>query len=266
MIAGIALFVTLHSFNHMLFKSGLFMSVGAMTAFTHTRDLDELGGLAQAWPFFSSVVLALALGAAALPPFGSFFGEWIYVQSLAASLSLMPLSLAAFFVAVLGCVGLVAGLAVFAFANFFSSAFLGHARHTYHQSDSSDVTALPPMPRMLLLSPLLAAILLVTAGPAMFMLMKGGVLTTMQSALTDVSVAHGANMNAWFVLWLALLIAGLVLLIESLVRMPVRITDTWDCGAPLTPRMQYTSSGFASPIRFFFRALMSTKRALLPSL
>lgn len=261
LVAGIALFVTLHSFNHMLFKSGLFMSVGAMTAFTHTRDLDELGGLAQAWPFFSAVVLALVLSAAALPPFGSFFGEWIYVQSLAASLTSMPLSLAVCFAIALGCVGLVAGLAVFAFVNLFSSAFLGRARHAYHHVSLG--AALPKMPRLMLLPPLLAALLLITASPALFMFMKGGVFVSVPRALVDVSVASGASMNAWFLLWLALALAAFGFLIDALMRTAVRVTDTWDCGAPLTPRMQYTSTGFASPIRFFFRALMATEKSVV---
>ncbi len=44
---------------------------------------------------------------------------------------------------------------------------------------------------------------------------------------------------------------------------PIRVTDTWDCGQPITARMEYTATGFAAPIRFFFRAILLSRKALI---
>ena len=40
----------LHSLNHALFKSLLFLGAGAISDATHTLDLEELGGLFQRMP------------------------------------------------------------------------------------------------------------------------------------------------------------------------------------------------------------------------
>ena len=50
---------------------------------------------------------------------------------------------------------------------------------------------------------------------------------------------------------------------ESFVsRTKVRVTETWDCGQPLTARMEYTATGFSSPIRFFFRSVLMSRKEM----
>ncbi len=248
-ITGLIFFMGIHILNHFFFKVGLFLSYGAVAAQTHTRDLDEMGGLAEKWPLFSAVVLALSIAAAALPPSGAFLGEWAYLQSLAVALmTFPPLVISLGILAVLSVVALSAGLALFAAIKMFSIAFLGRAR-------TEKVAHVTPLPWLLIVSPLLCAVGVFSTAFLASPLLSGEMNGT-------IAFAEGVSLDMWLVGGTLLLILLSLHLIRVITSRGVRVTDTWDCGAPLTPRMQYTSTGFAAPIRFFFRSLLATKKRM----
>lgn len=243
---GLVFFIGIHIVNHFFFKVGLFFSYGAVTSEIHTRNLDDMGGLAQTWPRFSAVVLLLSLAAAALPPTGVFLGEWALVQSLVlVMMSQVPLVVSIVALAVLSVVGLSAGLALFAAIKMFSVSFLGRAR-TEHSAHAG------ALPLTLTLPPLACALGVVMSGlvvgPFLSGEMKGVVL-----------LAEGVLVDMWLVAGMLTVFALVGFFIQRMGR-GVRVTDTWDCGAPLTPRMQYTATGFAAPIRFFFRTILGSRK------
>lgn len=257
--AGIMMFLSLHVINHFLFKLGLFMATGAIVARVHTRELDDLGGMAQRLPLFSGVFLILALGAAALPPLGTFFGEWAFIQSLALGTATLPLSYAVASGIALACVALVGGLSIFAFVKMFSAIFLGRARTEVveHVGKVSLFETIPP---------LLCALLLGLSGLVLFPLFSQSAFPiTFDSLTAPVSIGGTSGISAWFVgLLLAVLFVCTTAVLKLLVPViRIRSTETWDCGQPLTPRMQYTATGFAAPIRFFFRAFVLSKKTLI---
>ena len=65
---------------HAIFKSGLFLASGLIVRAVHSRNLELMGGLAKRLPLFSVLFCVLCLAAASLPPFGPFFGEWMFFQ------------------------------------------------------------------------------------------------------------------------------------------------------------------------------------------
>ncbi len=256
--AAVTGFVALHTLNHALFKSGLFMATGAVVAETHTRELDALGGLARAWPVFSGAFLVLALSAAALPPTGTFFGEWLLLQSLALAFSAPAPSVAFVAALVLGVVALVGGLALFAFVKLFSVAFLGRAR-------SQRAEHVAPLPKTLALPPMVAAALVALSGLYAFPFFSRIVgLPTFREGLGAV-IVPGASLDPLVVFGaLALALAAVAFAYARLSpRRAIRVTDTWDCGTPLSPRMQYTATGFVAPIRFFFRSIVLAQKELV---
>lgn len=255
--AGAAIFVILHTMNHFLFKSGLFLAAGVIVAKTHTRDLDLLGGLAVKWPIFSGVALVLALAAAALPPLGTFFGEWAYLQSLTLGFA-APLLVALAAIGMLVIIGLVSGLSIFAFVKLFSTAFLGRARSEH----AEQAGALSP----LLVGPImLCAIGLVATAIAVFPIVSATPTLGASLWFADTTLAPGASMNAWlvFVLFAAAFVITMLARRLFVLSYAVRVTDTWGCGTPLTPRMEQTATGFAAPIRFFFRAIVLARKELI---
>lgn len=56
-----------HILNHAVFKTTLFMSVGALYVYTHTLDYDRLGGLLRKYPVLSVSFGIAALGITGLP-------------------------------------------------------------------------------------------------------------------------------------------------------------------------------------------------------
>lgn len=86
-IAG-ALF---HMLNNVLYKSVLFMTVGAVENRTRTTDLAALGGLGSKMPvsLFAFVIAVLAISG--VPPFNGFYSKWMIYQGIISMSSQIPL-------------------------------------------------------------------------------------------------------------------------------------------------------------------------------
>ncbi|MDP9330096.1 MAG: NADH-quinone oxidoreductase subunit M [Actinomycetota bacterium] len=65
--------------NHGLATGALFLLVGMVYERTHTRDLSELGGLANVMPWLTGMFLFTALASIGLPGLSSFIGEFLVI-------------------------------------------------------------------------------------------------------------------------------------------------------------------------------------------
>jgi NADH-quinone oxidoreductase subunit M len=63
--------------NHGLSTGALFLLVGMLYERTHTRDLDELGGLGTVTPVLAGFLLVVSLSSLALPGLNGFVGEFL---------------------------------------------------------------------------------------------------------------------------------------------------------------------------------------------
>ena len=63
--------------NHGLSTGALFLLVGMLYERTHTRDLDELGGLGTVTPVLAGFLLIVSLSSLALPGLNGFVGEFL---------------------------------------------------------------------------------------------------------------------------------------------------------------------------------------------
>ncbi len=240
-----------HAANHTLFKTGLFLSAGSIISETHTRDLDALGGLAKPWPVFSFFFLGLVFAASALPPFGTFYAELISFQQLATGmmgnnhLMTFLLGLAISFIALIG------GLAIFTFAKTFATIFLSKPR-------SSHAEQVKPLP-FTFVGPIGACALLSLA----LGVFAAPVTEAMSGLSGSLSFAVPPEVRPAQI-FLVMIVVGVLIwmLRRAFTRQDVRLTDTWDCGQPLTARMEYTATGFAAPIRFFFRSLLLAHKTM----
>lgn len=250
----------LHTLNHALFKSILFLAAGAVYRMTGTRNMEELGGLARRLPL---TWLAFAVASAAIigvPPLNGFVSEWLVFQTLFRA----GFSGDALRVAVLAVPGLalVGGLALACFVKVGGIVFLGTPR--------SSRALTPARPGLLLNLPplLLAAIcLFIGCAPMLIlpaMLSAGGFVAGVQVPAADagrLSAALGAREISIMAAALTL-IAGLSWLVVQRLRrtVSVRESETWSCGYPLTtPRMQYTASSFAAPLLEIFGRLSGVR-------
>jgi formate hydrogenlyase subunit 3/multisubunit Na+/H+ antiporter MnhD subunit len=72
-----------HMINHAMYKSGLFLTAGAIEKQTGTTDLKKLGGLGSKMPITFGVFIIAAASISGVPPFNGFFSkEMIYDGAL----------------------------------------------------------------------------------------------------------------------------------------------------------------------------------------
>ncbi len=71
-----------HFFNHAIFKSLLFLAIGAVEYRTSTRDLNSLGGLIKKMPVAFLATLVGIAGLIGVPLTNGFFSKWLIYKSL----------------------------------------------------------------------------------------------------------------------------------------------------------------------------------------
>ncbi len=88
MIAGVGMGTALslnggffHVFNHILYKAGLFMGVGAVLYMTGKEELSELGGLARKMPITTISTTVVAFSISGVPLFNGFVSKGLVVQA-----------------------------------------------------------------------------------------------------------------------------------------------------------------------------------------
>jgi hydrogenase-4 component B len=253
-----------HALNHAAFKGLLFLGAGSVLHATHTRDMNQLGGLIRRLPFTAFCFLTGALAIAGLPPLNGFVSEWLLFQSLLPGISSSAKLVAPLTTVAIGILALTGGLAAAGFVKAFGITFLaiprsdaaGHAHEapaamrvgmgmlavTCVALGLAAVPLLAALSGVLSVHPELAAAVAPQVGAGWALSVSGG-FAEMSPALValGLTVAIGG-------VWLGARLLG--------AGRAVRVGDTWGCGRVVqTPRMEYTSTAFAEPLRRVFAEL-----------
>jgi hydrogenase-4 component B len=252
-----------HALNHACFKGLLFLGTGAVLHATHTRNMEELGGLIKGMP---RTALAFLLGAAAisgLPPLNGFVSEWLVFQTLLGGPQLPRPELGLIMAVAVGMLALTSGLAVACFVKAFGISFLAIPR-TPRAAQAQEV----PVGMQVAMGGLALACIGLGVGPAL-------VVPVLRSTLSSFGAMSGAVVGGIPRLTLEMPgTAGViapVVLAAALALLPLvvvaacrlgaadrrlRVSDTWGCGRiGQTPRMEYTATAFAEPLRRVFAEL-----------
>ncbi len=72
----------LQMFNHGLSAAGMFFLVGVIYERTHTRNLNEYGGLFPLIPVFGGILIFTSMAALGLPGLGGFISEFLVVRGV----------------------------------------------------------------------------------------------------------------------------------------------------------------------------------------
>jgi hydrogenase-4 component B len=243
--AALALIAALlHTFNHALFKSLLFLGAGAISNETNTVDLEELGGLLRRMPVTGTAFLIGCCSIVGLPLFNGFISEWLIFRSFLAGSTLLNTKGQIVLPLMVGVLALIGGLAAACFVKAFGVAFLGRPR----SAEAEHAVEAPLLMRigMLLLA---AACLLIGILPG---LLLRPLTSLVQELIPGGGVPEETLSIARIMPWIAAIVFGTAALV-GLFKRRERIARTWACGLPgLSSRMQYTSTVFSKPIRFVF--------------
>jgi hydrogenase-4 component B len=270
-LATLALIAGLyHTINHAVFKALLFLGAGAVLHATHTRNMEEMGGLAKRMRWTALFFLVGAAAISALPPLNGFVSEWLTYQSLLQGFGTTPSLIRLMFPLSGAMLALTGALAAACFVKAFGITFLAQPR-SEHARDAHEVSF-----TMLLGQGILtAACVFLGLFPTLFLKLLDPItqqLTGQQlSAQLNASsglvlsgvAAQGGTVSTLGItlMLLCLLPVPLVLWLFFARRARTRIGQTWACGQPgLTPQMEYTATGFSKPIRMIFKALFRPRR------
>ncbi|TGE34530.1 hydrogenase 4 subunit B [Desulfosporosinus sp. Sb-LF] len=269
-LAGLAFAAGLyHVFNHAVFKSLLFLGAGSILYSTHTKNIEDLGGLIKKMPYTSVFFLTGAAAISALPPLNGFVSEWLTYQSLfylpQAVTGMLPRLGAVILIALLGLTG---ALAANCFVKAFGVTFLAKPR-SQHAEHAQEV------PGTMLAGMGLLSLMCLALGlwPQWMLNLLQSVLS--QSAGLDVSSLFN---NHWYAVAfniqqangviampvvVGMLVVGLIVavLAYNFNGKPQNVEgETWTCGIIPNARMEYTATGFAQPVRRAYKAFLRSKQ------
>ncbi len=120
-----------HTINHGMFKALLFLGAGSLLYATHTRNMEEYGGLLRRMPWTGACFLIGAVSIAALPPTNGFVSEWLVFQSLFLSFHLPVVLLKLMLPLAAAMLALTSVLALACFAKAFGISFLALPRSSH---------------------------------------------------------------------------------------------------------------------------------------
>src|SRR6185295_3436917 len=253
-----------HTINHAVFKALLFFGAGSLLYATHTRSMEEYGGLLRRMPWTGGCFLIGAVSIAALPPTNGFVSEWLVFQSLFLSYQMPSLLMKFMLPLAAAMLALTGVLALTCFAKAFGISFLAlprssHARHAEEVPSSMRLgmgllaalcvlLGVLPMVVVPMLDRVVASLTGVSIGDKVVAL-DGWALAPVNVEFSSISTPALAVM--------LVSLAGLGLLLAWAVggRLRKRYYKTWGCGINLTPRMEYTATGFVQPIKRIFSTI-----------
>lgn len=262
-----------HLLNHAVFKGLLFLGAGAAIWRVHTRDMEQMGGLAKLMPLTGLSFLVGCMSISALPPLNGFISEWYTYQSLF-SMShdgnfMMRLSGPI----VMVMLAITGALAAMCFVKVYGVSFCGGPR-SEKAAQASEVPW-PMTAAMLLLTllcvllgvgaswvtPVLAQVAMTLVGTHDLVVTQGSLLVTQQASQAMLSPA------LIFILLIALPLLPLAvyLMLKGNQSGFRRRGDPWACGYHWEPAMAVSAGGFTQPLRAMFASLYRLRIRLDPS-
>jgi hydrogenase-4 component B len=263
--AIIALIAALfHTLNHAVFKALLFLGAGSVISQTHTRNIENYGGLIKCMPQTALFFLIGSMAISALPPFNGFFSEWMTFQSLFTGIGTLNTGVQWVFIFAAGSLAITGGLAAACFVKAFGTTFL--ARPRSEEARLSKETGVSPRIGMGALS-LLCLIIGEFSGSVVKIIsdvVHGlGIfnasdipfsLSISSFKYTD-GFASVSTPLIFFSLVLVVLLTFIIVQIFTKNR-KVTIGRTWDCGTDLNGRMEITATGFSRSIITIFKGIL----------
>ncbi|EPR13399.1 proton-conducting transporter membrane subunit [Ruminiclostridium papyrosolvens] len=266
----------LHTLNHAVFKSLLFMGAGAVQYSAHTKNMEKLGGLIKKMPIASVFIFIGCLSISAVPPFNGFISEYMIFKMIISSISHFAPSQSFLLVLVLmvaaAALALTGALVAFCFVKFFGISFLGMPR-----SKEAESAVEPGKPMLVALASAAMLCLLLGIFPNYAIRLidsVGSQLINLKLLATDWSQLPSRyypadnsilSISSGLIAILLVVLGGLLLLVVMALRKRTSIEryNTWDCGfTKINSKMQYSATGFSKSLRIIFRGFFKPARDL----
>ncbi|MFZ0843953.1 MAG: hydrogenase 4 subunit B [Nitrosotalea sp.] len=246
-----------HTINHAVFKGLLFMGAGSVVYATHTRNIEDLGGIIKQMPWTSLLFLIGAVSIVGLPPFNGFVSEWLTLQSFLSSYQI-PSTILQISIAFASLpFALTIGIASATFVRLFGITFLSRAR-------SKHALNIKEVPRSMIVGmAVLAAVCIllgILASLGISLVSSAFHLPSQPSSPLDSITLHNnvnpvhLSMPFILILFSAITVGAFGFIRTIGGKTSKTIYGTWDCGfGNLNEKMEYTATSLSQPIRAVFK-------------
>ena len=246
----------MHILNHSIFKSLLFMSAGSIYLKTHTKNIEELGGLIRKMPYSGILFLFAVIAICAFPPLNGFISEFLIYIGLIFSLQIKNSALFIPTILTIAALALVGTLVILAMSKIYSVSFLGNPRTQKAENVKSDVEKTMLIPKAIL------AFLTFFIGifaPLTLKIIPTNLYTIIytQSSneynkITDI-MFHISIITLFFVISLIVLYA----IKHFITQKHSQKYLTWSCGySKLNNHIQYSASSYVEPFTSILTPLL----------
>lgn len=237
----------LHVANHFIFKSVLFYGAGIVYSQTHTRNIDQLGGLVKHLPATAVMFLIASLAISGMPLLNGFISEFSIYYGIIKSFSINNLSMNIASLLGISGIALIGVAALLGFTKLYGICFLGLPRSGFHLHKEKNLKLfLLPMivlTWLIIFIGLLPSLALITLEKTLHQFLPVGSETNMDFVFNTFS-----NLTGTFIIFISLIFIFIVIRLLLLKRKSVQKFKTWDCGYQTeSSRFQYTSSSFIQP-------------------
>jgi hydrogenase-4 component B len=269
-LAALALVAALlHSLNHAVFKSLLFLGAGSVVHATGTRNIEEMGGLLRRMPQTGALFLVGSLAISAMPPFNGFVSEWLTFQALLLSFRVPAQFVNLVFAGAVAALALTAGLAAACFVRAFGITFLALPRtECVNRTHEASWTMRLSM-ALLAAAAVALGVAPVTVLRPLSQAAAGLIGQQPDLAFNLSSVAAGNSFATIAPGWVALTLVVVMLSVWlgfrlSGANLRRRYYETWGCGrAVQSASFEYTAAAFANPFKrvfaFLYRPVITTE-------
>jgi hydrogenase-4 component B len=238
----------LHVLNHSLFKSLLFFSAGSVYSQTHTRGMDNLGGLIKKMPTTGIIFLVGSVAIGGMPPLNGFISEFLIYCGILKGINSPGVAQITLMIITLAGMSLIGGISILAFTKAFGTIFLGTPRRKL-KHDPVEVSSLMLIPQYIIIG----FMIFIALFPGFFVNMTGHILSNVKISGFDLNII---DLKLYLGVLKNISIASVIFIMMSITLFIVRwimtreaekkYTSTWGCGylAP-NERMQYTGKSFS---------------------
>lgn len=269
-----------HLLNHAVFKGLLCLGSGSIVFRMHTKEMDDMGGLAKTMPKTAAAFLIGTLAICALPPLNGFVSEWFIYQSLFSMGKVGTVANLLFGPFGMVMLAFTGALACMCFVKVYGICFTG-APKTEQAANTREVG-----PAMITATTSLAVLCVVLGVCAPWIAPYFSLIASSMLNMAPVTVAHGltvypavADQAILSTPVIAIALALLTLVPAALLytfrqrRLPRRHQgDPWACGYQYEQRMTVSAASITRPMRNMFgfiynnRQTSFTERFVLPYL
>lgn len=257
-----------HTLNHAIFKGLLFMTAGSIHHSTHTKNIEDLGGLIKKMPWTGLMFLIGTVAIIGLPPLNGFISEWLTLQSLL-SVFQIPSTILQVSLAFASLVlALTIGLAAATFVRLFGISFLSKSR-SIKSANAIEVPRFMLAGKAILATsciilgilPFVGINLIVTAFDLPFIPLSP--FDPLSIIAEDGKNFASLMMPTVLVILLSVFVSLFVFVKIISDKTNIKKYNTWDCGfGSLSERTQYTATSLAEPLSRIFTVFYKPKNEI----